>query len=80
MMWPDKTKRLLRGGLISLRALSYGAKFHSAPSPTAPNLIWRLLRIRLEKQECAEGKFIFQKLLTAYVKIIEKIKLIHNLL
>jgi hypothetical protein len=39
-----------------LRALSYGAYFHSVPSPTAPNFIWHLLQIRLEKQECAEGK------------------------
>jgi hypothetical protein len=33
---------------------SYGAQFHSAPSPTAPSFIWRLLRIRLEEQEGAE--------------------------
>jgi hypothetical protein len=54
MMQPDKTKRLLRARLILLCALSYGAKFDSAPSPTAPNFIWRLLRMRLEKQEGAE--------------------------
>jgi hypothetical protein len=70
MMRPDKTYRLLRARLISLHALSYGAKFHSAPSPKAPNFILRLLRKRLEKQKCEEGKLNFQKLLTAYVKII----------
>ncbi len=72
MMQPDKTYRLLRALLILLRALSYGAKFHSSPSPTAPNFIWRLLWIRLEKQECAKEKKDFQKLLTAYVKTILK--------
>jgi hypothetical protein len=44
------TTRLLLWRQISLRAFSY------APSPTAPNFIWRLLRIRLEKQEGAEWK------------------------
>jgi hypothetical protein len=48
------TLRLLCVRVISLRALSYGAKFHSALSPTALNFIWRLLRIRLEIQEGAE--------------------------
>jgi hypothetical protein len=54
MMRLDKTWRLLRARLILLRALSYGAKFHSAPFPTAANFILCLLRIRLEKQEGAE--------------------------
>jgi hypothetical protein len=49
-------RRLEFHSLISLRALSYGEQFHSAPSPTAPNFIWGLLQIRLEKKESAEGK------------------------
>ncbi len=48
------TARLLLRRQISLRALSYGTKFYTALSPTAPYFIWRLLRIRLEKQEGAE--------------------------
>jgi hypothetical protein len=49
------TARLLLRCQISLRAFFYGAKFHSALSPNAPNffkrlLIWRLICDNVSRQ------------------------------